>query len=169
MMRKAHFESLPFHRQPAVCRLALSAVVLGLLNRGVMENSNHAFHVLQQLPSPPIASHVDTDVTTLDILHLTAQGYLTNTGKAVADLQLSAEEGVILLSAAFLGVGRFACWLLAATSSVQLLESISKTSPRIDAPPCAYRLVPVISFCLLVSWKFIDGGIHHYRRFLIPF
>ena len=124
MMLEADYNRLKSHREPAVCRLALSEVVLGLLNRGVMKNSSHAVRILEQLPSPPSASHVATDVKTLEILHLTAQGCLTQVGKAVADLHLSAEEGVVLLSAAFLGVGRFACWLLAATSSQQLLESI---------------------------------------------
>ena len=127
MMLQADYNKLELHREPSVRRVSLASTILFLLQRGIMRTTNDAVRVLQQLPSPPSASHVVTDVQTLEHLNLSVNGYLTQLGKAVAELPMSVEEGVILLSACLLGVGRFACLLLAATSSQKFLECLCNT------------------------------------------
>ena len=126
MLRKAQYDELAEFRAPAVCRLPLSTIILSFLHQGHLINTSEAAAVLAELPTPPSTTDLDKDVDTLEIFHLTAKGYLTNTGKAAAEMNLPIEHAVILLSAAFLGVGEFASILLAAASSENLLEGLCR-------------------------------------------
>ena len=161
MMLQADYNKLELHREPSVRRLSLASTILFLLQRGIMRTTNDAVRVLQQLPSPPSASHVDTDVQTLEHLNLSVNGYLTQLGKAVAELPMSVEEAVILLSACLLGVGRFACLLLAATSSQKFLEYLCNTKEL--SPEGRHALRAPSKSCDLFSsrlqYKVIHGEI----------
>ena len=68
------------------------------------------------------------DIQSLEVLHLTDAGFLTNTGKAASELCMPIEQAVIMFSAALLGVGAFASRLCAAASSESLLEGLSRES-----------------------------------------
>ena len=124
MMNRHQARPLEDFREPAALRLALSSVILKLLNTGRMSSTDEASSVLDCLPSVPAQHHIAEDVNTLDNLHLTVQGVLTRTGRAVAELNHTVEHSVILLSAAMLGVGGKVSKVLAATDSQKMFESL---------------------------------------------
>ena len=123
-MSKSSHAKLPEYRVPAVCRLPLSSVLLQLLNRGHIVNTESAGDVLAEFLSPPPSEHIEQDVLCLERLHFSVSGRLTNTGRAAAELHMPVEDAMVLLSGALLGVGQLAALLLSATASDRLVEAL---------------------------------------------
>ena len=150
MLSKSDYATLHEYREPAVCRLPLTSLIVVALSSGQLERCADAESFLRNLPTVPPLEHLRTDLAFLEALHLTADGYLTNLGQRVSEMQVEPEIAVILLAGALLGVGKSCAFIAAAAMSERLLEILTqsrkklqclKSSWGIDEPCCDLRLL----------------------------